>query len=359
MHAEAIAERIPILKSESVRFVVLFSSLLCAVMTLLRVTLMRDDAPLLTLIGIPVVFAAVVSLFVCAAILAWGAIRQHVRRLQRKSPAPMPLGSRVLASLLGLPVGIRVAQATCTYVLNCGSFAPHEAAMTLFFGSAFTVTFLSHEAYRRSQDKVRELEKATVESQFNLLKNQMQPHFLFNSLNSLSELMYQNVDAASDTTEKLSDLYRNILANSKEKTSTLASELKIIRDYLAVEQIRFGERLTYTVRAAIDTECVFVPSLMLQTLVENAVKHGISKSIGGGDIAVTIYHDSDMCSVEVRNTGAKLSESARQRATAGVGLLNTIRRLDLLYGGAHEFRLASNLDGSTSATFRITGARIG
>ena len=193
----------------------------------------------------------------------------------------------------------------------------------------------------------------------------MQPHFLFNSLNSLSELIDADMPEAASMTARLADLYRHILENSKEKTTTLASELAIIRDYLELERLRFGKRLQFVIKSEVDERSVFVPSLILQTLVENAVKHGISPSIGGGEIEIKATLSSNKwMTIEVLNSGSppkpsKDGASQGANKSTGTGLANAKERLTLMYGENHGFYFGLDANGRTIARFSVSGAKLG
>jgi sensor histidine kinase YesM len=151
---------------------------------------------------------------------------------------------------------------------------------------------------------------------------------------------------------RLADLYRLILDASKEPLVPLNVELKIVDHYLALQKMRFNERLQYTLQAPANTENIHVPCMMIQTLVENAVKHGIAKSREGGRINVTIQPiNDDFYECQVINSGAPLSGSGN-----GTGIENTIKRLELLYGPDHQFKLERGSE-TTIAKFFFTGRK--
>lgn len=223
------------------------------------------------------------------------------------------------------------------------------------FGGMVLMLFFFHFAYRQAREEALAHRATAAEARYNVLEHQMRPHFLFNSLNSLAELIESGSEQASEMTQKLSDLYRLILQNSDRKTSTLKSESEIVRRYLELEQLRFGSRLRFSIKLPENSEEIYIPSLMAQTLVENAVKHGISKSIEGGHVSVEVVRLADKTyRLNVSNTGQPLVESAG----AGAGLANTRARLDLLYGERHEFHLTSNAQGATVASFSFSGEKI-
>jgi len=225
----------------------------------------------------------------------------------------------------------------------------------IVFGGLVLMLFFFHFAYRRAREESLAHRAAAAEARYNALEHQMRPHFLFNSLNSLAELIESGSEQASEMTHKLSDLYRLILQNSNRKTATLKSEAEIVRRYLELEQLRFGSRLDFSIQLPDNAEEIYVPSLIAQTLVENAVKHGISKSIDGGAVSVKADRSPDgFYQLSVSNTGQRLS---KQTGT-GAGLANTRARLDLLYGDRHGFKLESDAEGRTVASFSFSGERI-
>lgn len=261
----------------------------------------------------------------------------------------------IVLSLVGSGGGIFISNYVLAFQRNEPPRPSHLLLETFLVAALISVAITFYQAYSHTKTENRKLTEITIESQYSTLKNQMQPHFLFNSLNSLSELIEENPDKASLMTEKLANLYRFILANSKEKTSLLSSEIAIVQSYLDLECLRFPNRLHYTIKLDCEDNDIYLPSLMLQTLVENAVKHGISKSIDGGEIVVRVYHkpNSNLYRAEVLNGGNRLKKTANRASQTGIQ--NTIARLDLLYGKLHNFTLSECEDHQTKAAFNFTG----
>lgn len=232
----------------------------------------------------------------------------------------------------------------------------------LLFSGMIATAFSLYFAYRQAREDSLALRAESAEARYRTLENQMRPHFLFNALNSLAELIESGREDAAETTYKLSELYRQILANSALKTASLSSELAIARTYLELEQLRFGHRLRFEIRAPESNgagDGIFLPGLMLQTLVENAVKHGIAPSLEGGQIVIEISRNSgDGYLLNVENSGAALNAQFSNEKGNGTGLANTRARLDLLYGNRHGFELRSDEQGRTVASFRFTGEKI-
>ena len=176
-----------------------------------------------------------------------------------------------------------------------------------------------------------------------------------------SKLIESGRENAAETAYKLSDLYRQILANSGLKTAPLDSEIEIVRLYLELEQLRFGSRLSFSIEQPENSHEIYLPSLRLQTLVENAIKHGVAPSIEGGHItvevtAVEIAQQPDkLYALRVTNTGTRYQPKVSNN---GTGMANTRARLELLYGDRHEFKVESDHQGHTVASFNFTGEKI-
>lgn len=194
--------------------------------------------------------------------------------------------------------------------------------------------------YRESRDRAlraSQLETKLVEAQMATLQQQLQPHFLFNTLHAISTLMHRDVEAADRTLMRLSDLLRMTLENVGQQEVTLHTELDFLSKYLEIEQIRFADRLI--VRFNIDPQTLdtLVPSLLLQPLVENAIKYGVARKAGPGHIDISARHDHDKLWIEIRDDGAGLSESALSALQKGIGVSTTRARLQHQFGADFRF----------------------
>jgi signal transduction histidine kinase len=208
--------------------------------------------------------------------------------------------------------------------------------------------------YRKYQDRelrAIELEKRLAEARLHALQMQLNPHFLFNTLNAISSLMHQDIEAADRMIARLSGLLRQALDSASTQEVSLSHELRFLRDYLVIEQTRFGDRLTVALDAPPDTQQALVPNLMLQPLVENAIIHGLEPRARPGRIEFRARRDGDYLNLEVRDNGAGLPEG--EPLDEGVGLSNTRARLQQLYGPAHRFELASPPEGGLAVRLRI------
>ena len=180
----------------------------------------------------------------------------------------------------------------------------------------------------RLESTVKELELKTIKSHIN-------PHFIFNSLNSIRALVDENPKRARRAITELSNILRSSMQAEKSETVTLDRELDIVKDYLALEQMRFEERLKIEFNIDENTLQQAVPPMMLQTLVENAIKHGISKQIKGGVVRITSEFDDNDLVLSVQNTGQLAGEINED----GFGIRSTQDRLNLMYQGKAVFRI--------------------
>ena len=210
-------------------------------------------------------------------------------------------------------------------------------------------TFQLFMNFKRSEVEKWKLEAAVKDAELIALKSQINPHFIFNSLNNIRSLVIENPEKARDMITHLSGLLRySIQFNNMEKV-TLEHELEIVQNYLNLESIQFEDRLSYKLEIKPETLDLKIPPMAIQLLVENAIKHGISDLPEGGQINIKSYLNNDNLIVEVLNTG-QLKESS---GSTGIGLKNASDRLKLLFGKLSDLKI-ENLDNNyVSAKFRI------
>jgi LytS/YehU family sensor histidine kinase len=170
------------------------------------------------------------------------------------------------------------------------------------------------------------------------LQAQINPHFLFNTLNVLASLIHSNPVKAERVTEELADIFRYALESTRVEWVKLDDELRFIEACLAIEKTRFDERLTYSLDVDASLRSLKIPPMILQPLVENAIKHGIGPKIEGGEVRIVARLESDRLEIVVEDTGAGRSSKSRQRG-AGIGLTNIQERLLRLFGDAGTLRL--------------------
>lgn len=191
------------------------------------------------------------------------------------------------------------------------------------------------------QQEKLQLENLAKTTELELLKSQLNPHFLFNALNSIKALVIINPEQSRDAIVKLSELLRFTLQYGKEKRILLKQELEEVTKYLELEQLRFGKRLqvTYHLDAAVNTSAV--PPALLLTLVENAIKHGVAKQMGAGTVTVrTATGKPGFVLITVVNSGR-----FEPGPDTGIGLKHLTKRLEELYNGKATFEIAATADG--------------
>ncbi len=194
----------------------------------------------------------------------------------------------------------------------------------LYFIAHYFVNYKNHEIQNLK------LQATQTEIELNNLKSQLNPHFMFNALNSVRALVSENPNEAKEAITKLSNMLRAALQTGKRKLISLEEELQLVQNYLSIEKIRFEDRLQYQMDIQPGSNSLPVPPLMIQTLVENAVKHGVSALPQGGEILLSVNHSNECLTIEVSNSGRY--KTNKPSSGTGVGLKNTCRRLKLLYG---------------------------
>jgi two-component system, LytTR family, sensor kinase len=221
-----------------------------------------------------------------------------------------------------------------------------DSMMVVYWG----IVGLTHAVifYREAQTRAlrtSHLETRLVESQLRALQQQLHPHFLFNSLHTVSALLHKDVEQADRMIAQLSDLLRITLQHGATQEILLHQELEFLEGYLAIEQTRFQDRLS--VRYDIDPNLLDarVPSLILQPVVENAIKHGIASIAAPGLIEISARETGGQLLLEVRDNGTGLTAGGLEALQKGIGLSNTRARLQCLYGSDHRFEFSNTRGG--------------
>lgn len=211
------------------------------------------------------------------------------------------------------------------------------AQLTIFF--IWCALYIMYHYVERYNATLK-YEAAINEMTLNRLKSQLNPHFMFNALNSIRALVDDEPRKAKIAITQLSNILRNSLVMDKRKVVSFADELKTVEDYLALEGIRFEERLRTSFNISPEAAAFYIPPLMLQTLVENGIKHGISNLIDGGQINVNAFVAERKLHVCIRNSGQYINGVKRKNGS-GLGIYNTRERLKLLYGERATFRISN------------------
>jgi two-component system, LytTR family, sensor kinase len=210
--------------------------------------------------------------------------------------------------------------------------------------------------YRDAQE--RELEGSQLQAQLATMRleafrMQLKPHFLFNTLHAISTLIEEDPSAASEMLFRLSHLLRSILDDNHLQETSLRKELQFVESHLAIEQVRFGERLTTQIRVAEELLDCAVPQLILQPLVENAIQHGIGRHAGTDLIEIMASHHAGVLHLQVLNRNSSLEKSSAECLQSGIGLSNTKLRLETLYQEGAQINLHNRTPSGVNVSIRL------
>jgi signal transduction histidine kinase len=279
-------------------------------------------------LGLRVAFEALTSL-AAFAVLSFGVV----------TVATAALG---VPGILGHPVGN--AQ-TITITPEDRQRWAYLYAVLPIFPTTLVAIISYHLVFQRMEalhTRARELSELAATAQLATLRAQLNPHFLFNSLNSIAQLIHSDPDKAEACVERLAELLRYVLKRAEKDFVPLAEELDVTGAYLDIERARFDERLRVETDVDPGALAALVPNFILQPLVENAVKHGLSRKLGLGRVRIEAHTTGDVLTLSVRDDGVGMSEAVLgQIYERGVGLRNLRDRLARLYGPAHAPAIVS------------------
>jgi two-component system, LytTR family, sensor kinase len=294
---------------------------------------------------------------------AWGLLMPAIIAVDRRLPIALSsLGTRFAAHIaIGIPVTLIFSYVSAALQAVMGvlvwskvmSLAPlHDTLKGGFLWSLLVYLLVVggwqamqySQQYLASQLRLERLERSFSEARLNVLRMQLDPHFLFNALNTISSLIASQPKLARGMIEQLGDLLRLSLESERRQQVRLGEELEFLGHYLAIQKTRFGESLHVIIDVPESTRDIMVPSLILQPLVENAVRHGLSPRPGGGTVWVRAVMDGAMLRITVEDDGVGLGDGwSNDRAGLGLGV--TRERISMLHG-EHDANLQiSSRDG--------------
>ena len=198
--------------------------------------------------------------------------------------------------------------------------------------------------FRERGLKTSQLEAKLAKTQLQVLKMQIHPHFLFNTLNAISTLIRKDPDASDRMLTHLSDLLRITLDNAGEQEVPLEKELELLEPYLEIEKTRFSDRLVIAIDIEPEVKSAKVPNLLLQPLVENAIKHGVGPRSSGGRIEISAKKENGRLLIEIRDDGLGIPGDSQKKLKEGIGISNTRARLKQLYGDNFKFSIHNRRD---------------
>lgn len=272
----------------------------------------------------------------------------------------VPLTVLAFTGVIGLSVALFLGLSIIGILFSGGNvdwsgLTPNYVFMSVLNWSRYVFVWVLIYHLHSLMERVNSvhLERLSYENQFKQvelqnLKAQINPHFLFNALNSIKALTHSNPKRAGDAVVLLSEILRYSLNYEKQTLIALGDELAVVKDYLDLEKIRFNQRFAYEFEVESGTEKWPVPPIILVTLAENAIKHGIAQSVQGGKVRIQVWVNNQSLYLSVCNTGRYLPAPGRE----GIGLANIRRRLEMLYAGKAWFEI-TNTPGDETVTATV------
>ena len=291
----------------------------------------------------------------------WGLLAPGIFWLARRFPLEQGRWGRSLAIHSVAGVGVSLLKWTLNNLLRryllglSGSmyliYVFHQNLVTYWIVVAATQGYLYYSRYRQGELHTAQLSAQLAQAQLQALRTQLHPHFLFNTLNAISTLVHKDPEIADRMIARLSDLLRLTLENIGVQEVRLAQELEFLERYLEIERMRFPDRLQVRMHIAPETLDARAPYLILQPIVENAVRHGIAPRSTPGTVEIRADCKNDRLVLEVRDDGPGVAPNSNLKD--GVGISSTRARLEKLYGTAHQFELHNAAEGGLVVTLAI------
>ncbi|MDD5471798.1 MAG: histidine kinase [Sideroxydans sp.] len=267
---------------------------------------------------------------------------------------------RSLILLLSFPGSILFGVQMGSLLTGVGDWSDPQAwiavVIGLFFGGIGGITYFLGLRIEQLDDEVKqrrlnemESERRQTEAQLKMLQAQIEPHFLFNTLANVDSLIDSDPAQARRLLERLNDWLRIALQRTRSMQTTLGDELDMLENFLQILKIRFGERLRWNISADAEMRRLQFPPMLLQPLVENAVRHGIEPKVGGGEIVIRAEQADETLRITVSDSGVGL----QAKGESGTGLENVRERLGALYGKQGRLHLQGNADGGVTAILEM------
>jgi LytS/YehU family sensor histidine kinase len=266
--------------------------------------------------------------------------KKIINKYKWKNLSIQSLIPKVLLLNLAQAVSLIVIVVTIDLLINPNAIKEFKLVKITFFTLNATILFFMwslvyftvhfFENYKKAEIEALIFESAVKDFELKSLKSQLNPHFIFNAMNSIRALIEENPQRAKEAITKLSNIMRYTLKIERTEMVQLSEEIETIKDYLDLEKIRFEERLDYEIIIDKNSEKIEIPPMMIQTLVENGIKHGISKVTSGGKIKIETKILDGFMIINIFNPGKLWNDSLK--TSNGFGVSNTKQRLNLIYG---------------------------
>lgn len=307
--------------------------------------------------------------------ILWAALAPVIFQLTRRFPLERTTWRRNalihVCAGFALAIGHRILYLPICWMLYVDAYRSKPTLMDLYAADLFfnlptglmsygTILLVSnvidyYERYQAGELRTSQLETQLAQAQLQALRMQLQPHFLFNTLNSISALQMTDVEAANKMTARLGDFLRLTLDNAGTQEVTLRQEMEFLRGYLEIERIRFQDRMQVTMEIDSESLDVRVPNLILQPIIENAIKFAVMLRTARGHIQISARRINGFLRVQVQDDGPglHLPRNSNKATRGGIGLTNTQARLQQLYGSRHRFELQDAPGGGLLVTLEI------
>lgn len=299
----------------------------------------------------------------CALLIYWVCLKRPFQRSNWWKTLAIHTGLAVVVSLVQLFVFNAIERPIDSYFMKGKTFPQmeffwpsyfyivrikiHSAIMAYTLIAMVSYAILHYRKYREEKLRAAELSNQLANAELNALKAQLQPHFLFNTLHTISSMMHEDTAIADRMVSRLSDLLRLVLSNGGRQTVSLREELEFTEAYLDIERVRFSDRLRTSIDVPPDALEVEVPSLILQPLIENAIRHGVSARTSGGTVSISAHRVNGRLQLAITDSGNDTSSTDATSPGRGIGLANVRERLLRLYGDDQQFSLRNNGGGMT------------
>ncbi len=311
---------------------------------------------------------------ILALFIFWVCVRLPFQRSNWWKPLGIHLGVALAVSLVHLFVYIAIDRPIDAYFMKGKTFPEmeffwpayffvirsriHSTVLVYALIAMISYAIIYYRQYREKELHAAELSTQLASAELQVLKAQLHPHFLFNTLHSISSLMHEDIGAADRMLSRLSELLRVVLSNEGRQTVSLRQEVEFLEAYLEIERVRFSDRLRAEVSVDPGTLDAEIPSLLLQPLVENAIRHGIASRTEGGKVQFTALRDNGQLRLTIADDGKGLGTGESQSSGRGIGLANVRERLWRLYGDSHTFSLNTS-DSGVTVTIAIPYREVG
>ncbi len=263
--------------------------------------------------------------------------------------------SVIVGAVVGMAIGGALVQsifpgASSALSLEKYAFTKSNLVLALLFGGIITYIFFSLQKLSDERIKRLEVEKNAAVTEIKLLQSQMEPHFLFNTLSNILGLIDPDPAKAKRMLESFTQFLRASLVTARSETVSLSQEMDVVRNYLDIFTVRMGDRLKYRINIPADLRDVRIPPLLIQPLVENAVKHGLEPSVSGGELAISGAREGGRIRITVADSGLGINELS---PGSGIGVENIKKRLGLVYGGRARLVFEENKPSGLKAVIEI------